>query len=122
MGHRPNDGMANHHLIPEQLMKKPIYAAMFKRLKSFGFDGDGPSNGIFLPDRDNVKFINLPGHWTNHDVYTRKVAEKLAGLNNISGRLSDTQLALGIKNIQDWARSGLEKGLFEVDSITGRLL
>jgi len=50
------------------------------------------------------------------------VAEKLVGLNNISGRLSDTQLALGIKNIQDWARSGLEKGLFEVDSITGRLL
>ncbi|MFR0675084.1 RHS repeat-associated core domain-containing protein [Enterobacterales bacterium AW_CKDN230030176-1A_HGKHYDSX7] len=122
MGHRPNDGMANHHLIPEQLMKKPIYAAMFKRLKSVGFDGDGPSNGIFLPDKDNVEFINLPGHWMNHDIYTRKVAEELEGFNKISNRLSDTQLALGIKSIQDWARSGLEKGLFEVDSITGRLL
>ena len=122
MGHRPGDGMANHHLIPEKLMKDPVYGAMFKRLKSFGFNGDGPSNGIFLPDKDNVSYINLPGHWTNHDVYTNRVDGKLMALNNMANDLTDTQLILGIKNIQDWARSGLEKGLFEVDSISGRLL
>ncbi|MFK3908533.1 RHS repeat-associated core domain-containing protein [Pseudomonas monteilii] len=122
MGHRPRDGMANHHLIPEQLMKEPVYEAMFKRLKSFGFNGDGPSNGIFLPDKDNVSYINLPGHWTNHDVYTNKVGKKLLALNSEAKGLTDTQLILGIKKIQDWARSGLEKGLFEVDSISGRLL
>lgn len=43
-------------------------------------------------------------------------------LNKMADDLTDTQLILGIKNIQDWARSGLEKGLFEVDSISGRLL
>ena len=101
MGHRPRDGMANHHLIPEQLMKEPVYEAMFKRLKSFGFDGDGPLNGIFLPDKDNVNYINLPGHWTNHDVYTNKVGKKLLVLNNMAKGLTDTQLILGIKNIQD---------------------
>ncbi len=48
MGHRTGDGMAKHHLIPEQLMNKPIFSSMFKRLKGIGFDGDGASNGIFL--------------------------------------------------------------------------
>ena len=49
MGDRPRDGMANHHLIPEQLMKDPIYGAMFKRLKSFGFDGAGLRMEYFFP-------------------------------------------------------------------------
>ncbi|SFU21532.1 hypothetical protein SAMN05192562_1205 [Kosakonia arachidis] len=36
--------------------------------------------------------------------------------------MSDTQLALGVKNIQDWARKGLESGMFKIDPNTGRLL
>jgi len=122
MGHRTGDGMANHHLIPEQLMKKPIFSSMFNRLKGIGFDGDGASNSIFLPGKNNVQFIDLPGHWTNHDVYTSAVGKKLLELNKIAPQLSDTQLALGVKNIQEWARSGLQNGLFKVDPITGRLL
>jgi RHS repeat-associated protein len=122
MGHRTGDGMANHHLIPEQLMNKPIFGSMFKRLKGLGFDGDGASNGIFLPDKKNVQYIDLPGHWTNHDAYTTAVGKKLLELNKLAPQLSDTQLILGIKNIQDWARSGLQNGLFKVDPVSGRLL
>ena len=54
MGARPGDGMANHHLIPEELMKHADYAPMFNRLKSMGFDGDGASNGIFLPGSSDL--------------------------------------------------------------------
>jgi hypothetical protein len=39
-----------------------------------------------------------------------------------SGQLSDTQLVLGIRNIQQLAAEGLENGRFAVDAITGRLL
>ena len=122
MGHRTGDGMANHHLIPEQLMNKPIFGSMFKRLKGLGFDGDGASNGIFLPDKKNVQYIDLPGHWTSHDAYTTAVGKKLLELNKLAPQLSDTQLILGIKNIQDWARSGLQNGLFKIDPVSGRLL
>ncbi|PLP93026.1 hypothetical protein CXG50_07445 [Pseudomonas plecoglossicida] len=122
MGHRTGGGMANHHLIPEQLMNKPIFGSMFKRLKGLGFDGDGASNGIFLPDKKNVQYIDLPGHWTNHDAYTTAVGKKLLELNKLAPQLSDAQLILGIKNIQDWARSGLQNGLFKVDPVSGRLL
>lgn len=105
MGHRPRDGMANHHLIPEQLMKEPRYEAVFKRLKIFGFDGDGPSNGTFLPDKDNVSYINLPGYRTNHDVYANKVGKKLLVLNSEAKGLTGTPLIIGVKKIQD--RQGL---------------
>jgi hypothetical protein len=38
------------------------------------------------------------------------------------GQLSDTDLVLGVRNLQNWASSGLENGLFHVDPVTGRLL
>jgi RHS repeat-associated protein len=122
MGARSGDGMANHHLIPEELMKVPSFQPMFNRLKSMGFNGDGASNGIFLPGKEAVKNIDLPGHWTNHKVYTTAVREKLQRLSQLAPSLSDTQLVLGIKNVQDWARAGLQNGTFKVNPATGGLL
>lgn len=125
MGARNADGMANHHLIPEELMKHPDYAVMFKHLRGMGFDGDGASNGTFLPGSSQLaKDLNLPGHWTNHKEYTGAIRDELNKLNTrfLSGRLSDTQLVLGIGNIQDVARKGLESGRYAVDAITGKLL
>ncbi|WP_055324663.1 RHS repeat-associated core domain-containing protein [Ralstonia solanacearum] len=125
MGARTGDGMANHHLIPEELMKHPDYAAMFKRLRSMGFDGDGASNGTFLPGSSQLaKDMGLPGHWSNHDQFTAAVEVELKKLNQqfLAGRLSDTQLALGIGRVQNMAREGLESGKYVVDAITGRLL
>lgn len=46
---RSGDGMANHHLIPEEVPKNPQYARIFDKLKTIRIDGDGASNGIFLP-------------------------------------------------------------------------
>ncbi|MED5609452.1 RHS repeat-associated core domain-containing protein, partial [Pseudomonas sp. JH-2] len=125
MGARPGDGMANHHLIPEELMKHADYAPMFNRLKSMGFDGDGASNGIFLPgSSDLAKKIGLPGHWSNHSNYTGTIKTELDKLNRLfsTGNLSDTQLALGVGRIQSMAKEGLESGKFVIDKITGRLL
>lgn len=45
-----------------------------------------------------------------------------ATLASQASRMSDTQLALGVKNIQDWASKGLESGMFKIDPDTGRLL
>ncbi|KPG94942.1 hypothetical protein AEQ67_22650, partial [Pseudomonas sp. RIT-PI-q] len=125
MGAKTGDGMANHHLIPEELMKAPAYSQMFKKLKSMGFNGDGASNGIFLPGKSELaKQIDLPGHWSSHSAYTKAVNAELSNLNAAfkANRLSDTQLALGIGKVQQVAREGLESGKYAVDQITGRLL
>ncbi len=125
MGARKGDGMANHHLIPEEVLSNPQYARMFDRLKSMGFNGDGASNGIFLPGSKNLtQRIDLPGHWSNHGQYTAAIESKVSRLNDFfeAGVLSDTQLALGIGKIQNFAREGLEANKFVVDAVTGRLL
>ncbi|MCU0127170.1 RHS domain-containing protein, partial [Pseudomonas vlassakiae] len=125
MGARKGDGMANHHLIPEEVLSNPQFARMFDRLKSMGFNGDGASNGIFLPGSKTLtQRINLPGHWSNHGKYTAVIEAKVAKLNSYfeAGAISDTQLALGIGKIQNFAREGLEANKFIVDAITGRLL
>jgi len=49
MGARRGDGMANHHLIPEEVLKNERFSAMFKRLKSMGFDGDRDPTGSSFP-------------------------------------------------------------------------
>jgi RHS repeat-associated protein len=122
MGARPGDGMANHHLIPEELMKAPDYRKMFGRLKMMGFNSDGASNGIFLPGKNLVRYVALPGHWSNHGAYTSAVENKVRTLNEMAPALSDTQLILGIKKIQYWARTGLADNMFKVDDLSGRLL
>ncbi len=122
MGARSGDGMGNHHLIPQELMKAPEFKPMFSRLNAIGFKNHGPSNGMFLPDKEAVKTIDLPGHWTNHPIYTSAVREKLQGLSAIAPSLSDLQLGLGMKSIQDWARTGLQNGAFKVNPVTGGLM
>ena len=125
MGARKGDGMANHHLIPEEILSNPQYANMFERLKLVGFNGDGASNGIFLPGSKGLtQKINLPGHWSNHGKYTDVIESKVSNLSKMfeAGKLSDTQLVLGIGKIQNFAREGLEANRFVVDAITGRLL
>ena len=64
----------------------------------------------------------MPGHWSNHNQYTEMVKNKLSVLNKQSSSLSDMDLVLGVKRIQQWAASNLESGGFKVDGITGRLL
>ncbi|WP_371855202.1 AHH domain-containing protein [Pseudomonas sp. Irchel s3h17] len=123
MGARPGDGMANHHLVPEELIKSTQFKSLFGRLKKIGWDPDGASNGIFLPgSKDLAQVTGMPGHWSNHGQYTEAVKNKLVKLNNNLGSLTDIDLALGVKNIQTWAAQGLEGGLFKLDSMTGRLL
>ncbi|WP_371919530.1 RHS repeat-associated core domain-containing protein [Pseudomonas sp. SDI] len=123
MGARRFDGMANHHLIPEEIMKSPAYKNMFKRLRNIGWDGDGASNGKFLPGSRNLsKAMGAPGHWSNHPQYTEAVKNKLSWINSNQGRLSDTQLILGIRALQGWANAGLENGKFITDKITGKLM
>ena len=106
MGARTGDGMANHHLIPEEIMKAPAYKELFGRLRSMGFDGDGASNGVFLPDKKSVEYVALPGHWSNHSAYTTAVANRVRAFNKVAPELSDTQLVLGLGDIQSWARAG----------------
>ncbi|MDH0744733.1 RHS domain-containing protein, partial [Pseudomonas sp. GD03842] len=123
MGARAGDGMANHHLIPESLIKSAQFKALFGRLKKIGWDPDGASNGVFLPGSKNLaQTTQIPGHWSSHGQYTEAVKNKLVTLNNNLGRLTDMDLALGVKHIQQWASQGLENGLFKLDSLTGRLL
>ncbi len=111
------------YLIPEELIKDPRYKVIFDRLKKIGWDGDGASNGIFLPgSEDLAKTIDMPGHWSNHRQYTGEVRKKLENVLRKESKLSDTQLALHVKDIQDWAREGLEKGIFNIDFNNGRLL
>ncbi|MBS5774950.1 MAG: AHH domain-containing protein [Enterobacter cloacae] len=78
---------------------------------------------IFLPgSRELADNIGLPGHWSNHNQYMAAVRSRLTQLVSQANRMSDTQQALGIKNIQDWASKGLESGIFKIDPNTGRLL
>ncbi|MNO94676.1 putative deoxyribonuclease RhsC [compost metagenome] len=123
MGMKSGDGMANHHLVPEELIKSTQFKSMFDRLKKIGWDPDGASNGIFLPgSKELAQTTGMPGHWSNHGQYTEAVKNKLVKLNNNLSGLTDMDLALGVKNVQTWAAQGLESGLFKLDSITGRLL
>ncbi|XTZ40431.1 AHH domain-containing protein [Salmonella enterica] len=123
MGARSGDGMVNHHLIPEELIKDKNFKTIFERLRKIGWNGDGASNGIFLPGSQEIAGKSgLPGHWSNHNQYTAAVRNRLTQLASQANRISDTQLALGVKHIQDWASKGLESGMFKVDPNTGRLL
>jgi RHS repeat-associated protein len=125
MGARTGNGMANHHLIPEELLKDPTYALMFRKSKSFSFDGDSPSNDIFLPgSEDLAKKIGAPGHWSSHPEYTSQIKAKLDMLNKMFNRqqISDVDLLLGIKNIQNFASKNLISRKFLTDISMGRLL
>ncbi|MFJ4065893.1 RHS repeat-associated core domain-containing protein [Pseudomonas sp. NPDC089996] len=123
MGARKGDGMANHHLIPEELIKSAQFKSIFMRLRKMGWDPDGASNGIFLPaSKGLAEKVRAPGHWSNHSQYTEMVKGKVSILNKQSSSLSDLDLALGIKHIQRWAASNLESGGFNIDTVTGRLL
>lgn len=123
MGARKGDGMANHHLIPEELIKHKEFGKMFSRLKKIGWDPDGASNGAFLPgSKDLAAKTQLPGHWSNHNKYTDDVRDRLRSLNKQQAGLSDMDLALEVSNIQKWASGGLQNGLFKTDAVTGRLL
>nr|WP_237772786.1 AHH domain-containing protein [Pseudomonas putida] len=106
-------------------MKKPRYAKMFNKLRSMGFGDDGASNGIFLPGSKKLtEKIDLPGHWSNHAKYTKVVETKVSALNDAfrAGKVSDTQLVLGIGKVQNFARENLMNNNFVVDAVTGRLL
>lgn len=123
MGARTGDGMANHHLIPEELMKDRNFKSIFERLKKIGWNGDGASNGTFLPgSKDLASTMGIPGHWFNHNQYTGEIRNKLSQHASQANRLSDTQLTLGVKEIQNWARKSLDNNLFREDPNTGRLL
>ncbi|VVO61699.1 hypothetical protein PS838_00826 [Pseudomonas fluorescens] len=111
MGARPGDGMANHHLVPEELIKSAQFKSMFGRLKKIGWDPDGASNGIFLPgSKDLAKSTGLPGHWSSHGQYTEAVKNKLVKLNNNLGGLTDMDLALGVKKFKPGPVRGLRAG------------
>jgi RHS repeat-associated protein len=108
LGMKPNDMHAAHHVIPEEVIKK--YPAMFDKAKSFGFNPDGPSNGIELPRTKSLaKTLHLPGHWSNHVDYSLLVESDVSKLNAAfrTGRLSDMDLALGLKAIQNKWRSNI---------------
>lgn len=124
MGAKKGDGMANHHLIPEEVMNNPMYKDLFANAKRSGFDGDGASNGTFLPgSKDLAQKTGLPGHWSNHKNYTADIDAKVNALNNMfkRGELSDSDVVIGLGNIQRNARDGLNNGVFSVDPVTGRL-
>jgi hypothetical protein len=121
MGARAGDEMANHHLIPEELVKNPAFKSMFSRMKGMGWDPDGASNGIFLPGNEGMAdATGLPGHWSNHPEYTGSVRNQLSTLNQQAPNLTDTQLALGMNGIQNSAREGLLSGNFATNN-AGRL-
>ncbi|EPK6165026.1 RHS repeat-associated core domain-containing protein [Providencia stuartii] len=108
IGAKTGDGMANHHLIPDELMKDKNFKYLFYRLKKIGWDGDGASNGAFLPaSKGLASKMEISSHWSNHNQYTSAIRNKLSQLAIQASKLSDTQLALGIKEIQDWARKDL---------------
>ncbi|MDU8600407.1 RHS repeat-associated core domain-containing protein [Pseudomonas syringae] len=113
LGMKPNDMHAAHHVIPEEVMNK--YPAMFDKAKSFGFKPDGPSNGIELPrTKALASTLDLPGHWSNHVDYSALVESDVAKLNTAfrAGRLSDMDLALDLKSIQNkWRANILSKNV-----------
>lgn len=96
------DGYQAHHLIPEEVMSDPAYRTMFDRLRRIGFDPDGAGNGIHLPGSSGLaQQAGVPGHWSSHNQYTSRISQEVDDLfREWSQGLSDTQLALGIKDIQ----------------------
>lgn len=74
------------------------------------------SNGVFLPDdRKLATQMGLPGHWTQHPMYTADIEDQISALNQLAPNLSDTQLALGIKSIQINTANGLMPPKYAVD-------
>ncbi|WP_232452057.1 hypothetical protein, partial [Burkholderia ubonensis] len=64
-----------------------------------------------------AKDMGPPGHCSSHSQYTVAIEAELKKLNQqfLAGRLSDTQLALGVGRIQNMAREGLETGKHVID-------
>nr|WP_269632142.1 RHS repeat-associated core domain-containing protein [Pelomonas sp. BJYL3] len=119
LGGRKGDCHEAHHLIPEEVMKDPQYKSMFDRLKSMGFDPDGAGNGIHLPANETLaQQTGLPGHWSSHDQYTQSIKSRVDQLFRSwqRGQVSDTQLALGVKDIQRRAKDDISSGRVQVNS------
>ena len=113
IGGRVGDGMQAHHLIPEEVMDNPAFKDMFDHLESMGFDRNGAANGIHMPGSESLsKKTGMVGHWSNHDMYTADISAKIDKLNTAwsSGKLSDMQLLLGIRNVQSRAFADIESG------------
>lgn len=113
IGGRVGDGMQAHHLIPEEVMDNPAFKDMFDHLESMGFDRNGAANGIHMPGSESLsKKTGMVGHWSNHDMYTADITAKIDKLNTAwsSGKLSDMQLLLGIRNVQSRAFADIESG------------
>jgi len=124
LGGRKGDCYQAHHLIPEEVMNDPQYKSMFDKLKSMGFDPDGAGNGILLPANETLaQQSGLPGHWSSHDQYTTNIKGDVDTLFRDwkAGKVSDTQLALGTKDIQRRGKNNIETGKVSIN-IKCRLL
>lgn len=64
-----------------------------------------------------AKDMGLPGHCSSHSQYTAAIEAELKKPNQqfLAGRLSDTQLALGVGRNQNMAREWLETGKYVID-------
>ncbi|WP_267924910.1 AHH domain-containing protein [Pseudomonas sp. HN11] len=99
MGAREGDGIANHHLIPEELIKHKEFGKMFSRLKKIGWDPDGASNGAFLPgSKDLAAKTQLPGHWSNHNKYTDAVRDRLSAYK-VKAKIKELKADLMIEEL-----------------------
>lgn len=100
-------------------MGDPQYKSMFDKLKNMGFDPDGAGNGILLPDNSNLaKQTGLPGHWSNHAQYSASVKGEVDTLFREwkAGRVSNTSLALGVKDIQGRAKNNIQTGKVKLNA------
>lgn len=119
LGMKKGDCHQAHHLIPEEVMNDPQFKTMFDHLKKMGFDGDGAGNGIPLPGNETLaRQTGKPGHWSNHDKFTAGIKGKVKTLFGSwqRGKVTDMQLLLNIKDIQNTARDDIESGRVAITS------
>lgn len=102
-------GFHCHHLIPLEIIDKPAFRPLFRRMGELGADFDNFSqNGMYLPCTEgNAVAFRLPLHRGPHPVYNQIVCDRIDAL----GRLGPNSQLCEMQRLQGDLKAALRHNM-----------
>jgi A nuclease family of the HNH/ENDO VII superfamily with conserved AHH len=101
------EGFHRHHIIPIEVIERPVFSIMFGHLRAIGFDPqDFGTNGMHLPCTEKMAItFELPLHRGPHPQYNELVADRVATM----AKLPVGDAYINIRLLQHILRRGLRR-------------
>ena len=87
-------GFHCHHVIPIEVIEKPVFRTLFRTMRELGFDFDDfRQNGLYLPcTEENAAAFRLPMHRGPHPVYNQVVSERISAIEGLGSHIQLLEL------------------------------